>query len=74
MFEDRAHRTVVSVPNEVCCVLQEPFADNMAHSALVQSTLLKSISVGTGGLQKTTLSKHGSVSTPTKASATLPHM
>lgn len=41
----------------------------MAHSALAQSTLLKSISVGTGSLHKTTtLSKHGSVSTPTKAS------
>ncbi|KAL3155572.1 hypothetical protein ABBQ38_010830 [Trebouxia sp. C0009 RCD-2024] len=39
----------------------------MAHSALAQSTLLKSISVGTGSLHKTTtLSKHGSVSTPTK--------
>lgn len=39
----------------------------MAHSVLAQQTLLKSISVGTGSVHKaTTLSKHGSVSTPTK--------
>ena len=53
---------------KILLTLQELCA-TMAHSVLAQQTLLKSISVGTGSVHKaTTLSKHGSVSTPTKAS------
>ena len=53
-------------------LLLQDFCAAMAHSVLAQQTLLKSISVGTGSVHKaTTLSKHGSVATPTKVKSGL---